>query len=105
MPSMMSNGYIQFTIPGGAEVRGGDWRAALKDENSIVFMRGKQADAFQQAKALIEQYQAAMRAQASAPAVAPLSPADELAKFAALRDQGIITPEDFEAKKRQLLGL
>jgi hypothetical protein len=33
------------------------------------------------------------------------SDADELAKFAALRDQGVITAEDFEAKKRQLLGL
>jgi len=30
---------------------------------------------------------------------------DELEQLAALRDQGIITEEDFEAKKRQLLGL
>jgi hypothetical protein len=30
---------------------------------------------------------------------------DELERLAALRDQGIITDEDFEAKKRQLLGL
>jgi len=29
----------------------------------------------------------------------------ELEKLAALRDQGIITDEDFEAKKKQLLGL
>ncbi len=29
----------------------------------------------------------------------------ELEKLAALRDQGIITAEDFEAKKKQLLGL
>jgi Short C-terminal domain/Bacterial PH domain len=33
------------------------------------------------------------------------SAADELAKWAALRDSGVITAEDFEAKKRQLLGL
>lgn len=30
---------------------------------------------------------------------------DELERLADLRDRGVITPEDFEAKKRQLLGL
>jgi hypothetical protein len=33
------------------------------------------------------------------------SDADELAKWAGLRDSGVISAEDFEAKKRQLLGL
>lgn len=40
---------------------------------------------------------------ASAPAQQDV--AAELQEFAALRDQGIITDEDFKAKKRQLLGL
>jgi hypothetical protein len=31
------------------------------------------------------------------------SPADELAKFAALHDQGVITEEEFERKKQELL--
>ena len=30
---------------------------------------------------------------------------DELKQLAGLRDQGVISEEDFEAKKRQLLGL
>jgi predicted Zn-dependent peptidase len=30
---------------------------------------------------------------------------DELERLAELRDRGIISEEDFEAKKRQLLGL
>ena len=34
-----------------------------------------------------------------------ISAADELAKFKALLDSGVITPHEFEAKKRQLLGL
>jgi hypothetical protein len=46
---------------------------------------------------------------APAPPPAPPSAApsyiDELEKLAALRDQGIITEEDFAAKKAQLLGL
>ena len=35
----------------------------------------------------------------------PVSAADEIRKFKALMDDGIITPEEFEAKKKQLLGL
>lgn len=45
--------------------------------------------------------------QSPSPQTQPEQPdlAAELQKFAALRDQGIITNDDFEAKKRQLLGL
>jgi hypothetical protein len=45
----------------------------------------------------------------AAPPVAPAEPEpsylDELERLAGLRDQGIITEEEFEAKKKQLLGL
>lgn len=41
--------------------------------------------------------------------VAPVPAADdytaELEKLAKLKDEGVITPEDFEAKKKQLLGI
>lgn len=30
---------------------------------------------------------------------------DQLTKLGQLRDQGILTPEEFDAKKKQLLGL
>lgn len=44
------------------------------------------------------------------PPVAPAAPAEpdyaaELQKLASLRDQGIINDEEFEAKKRQILGI
>jgi hypothetical protein len=39
--------------------------------------------------------------QGAAPAY---SPADELTKLAALRDQGIVTEEEFAAQKQRLLG-
>jgi uncharacterized membrane protein YdbT with pleckstrin-like domain len=39
---------------------------------------------------------------ASAPAI---DPADEIAKLDKLRDEGTITDEEFDAKKKQLLGL
>ncbi len=34
-----------------------------------------------------------------------MSEADELKKFAELKDQGIITEEEFNTKKKQILGL
>jgi hypothetical protein len=41
------------------------------------------------------------------PAAAPEEPEymAELEQLAQLRDQGILTPEEFEAKKKQILGL
>jgi hypothetical protein len=58
------------------------------------------------------QEQAEYAQQAPPPAAAPPSTAAaepdytaELAKLAQLRDQGVITSEDFEAKKKQLLGI
>jgi hypothetical protein len=48
--------------------------------------------------------------QAAPPPAAPAQAAGpdyavELQKLAQLRDQGVITAEDFEAKKKQLLGI
>ena len=54
-----------------------------------------------------EEYEAAMKAK-NAPAASvsqPVSSADELKKFKDLLDAGIITQEEFDAKKKQLLGL
>ena len=44
---------------------------------------------------------------APAPQAAPSEPGymGELQRLSQLRDQGIITEEDFEAKKKQLLGI
>lgn len=68
--------------------------------------RQQQRWARQEQEAAQQQYDQQM-AQAPPPAAAPAEPdyATELAKLAQLRDQGVITAEDFDAKKRQLLGL
>jgi hypothetical protein len=58
-----------------------------------------------------EQEQAQYAEQAPPPpAAAPAAPAGpdytaELEKLAQLRDQGVISAEDFEAKKKQILGI
>jgi Short C-terminal domain len=57
-----------------------------------------------------EEEQAQYAEQAPPPAAAPAAPAApgyaaELEQLAKLRDQGVISADDFEAKKKQLLGI
>lgn len=67
-----------------------------------------------QDEAAINQYQSGDAAPAAAAPAAPAAAApataqpdnlDQLKKLAELRDAGIVTEEEFEAKKKQLLGL
>ena len=96
-----TNGYIQFAFSGGEENKGGLFDAT-KDENSIMFSK-KQQPNFLKLKALIEQK---MDEQHSpAPTNASGDVADQIKKLADLRDNGILTNEEFDAKKKQLLGI
>jgi hypothetical protein len=92
------NGYIQFAFLGGRENLGG-LEAAISDENSVLF-RQSQQPAF-------EQVRDAIMARISAARVpqAVVSPADEIAKLAALVEKNLLSPEEFQAAKRKLLGL
>lgn len=53
----------------------------------------------------INEAKAKLNAPASTTVVNQVSGADEILKFKALLDQGIITAEEFEKKKKELLGL
>lgn len=65
----------------------------------------------QQQKAMAQQQQmAAQQAPAPAPAPAAAAPGEadymaELEKLAELKEKGVITEDEFEAKKKQLLGI
>lgn len=99
------NGFIQFTVPGGNEQQsafGSQTMRAAKDENSVMFTK-KQMPEFERLRAAIDE--AIVRQHAPhAAGSSESSVADELAKLAALRDQGIITDADFEAGKAKVLG-
>ena len=60
-----------------------------------------------QDQAEYDQQMAAQQAAAPPPAAAPAVPdyAAELQQLAALKGQGLITEEEFEAKKKQILGI
>ena len=82
-----THGYLTFSVLGGSSPPKGI-QLAQKDENSVVFSRNHMAE-FTAAKQLVEQriLEAAVR-----PAAAPqVEVADQLAKLAALRDQGIMS--------------
>ncbi|PNG17493.1 DUF4429 domain-containing protein [Streptomyces cahuitamycinicus] len=104
-PGMMTNGFIQLSI-GGADrqaAKGSRTLDATKDENSVIFTK-KQAPDFEKLRAALEQAIAAQHAPQAPAAAAPTSLADELGKLVQLRDQGVLSPEEFEEQKARLLG-
>ena len=94
----ITNGYIQFSFLGGTEASGGFFNAT-RDENSVVFNVWQQKS-FLALKEKLDQMLTSSRAGAKTP-----SNLDELEKLAGLKEKGIITEDEFNQKKKQLLGL
>ena len=97
---MMTNGYIQFAFIGGQEAKRGLLQST-QDENSIVFNRRQQPH-FDELKAEIDRIRDSLDREVTA---APMSGLDELEKLASLKDKGVITEDEFQEKKKQILGL
>lgn len=99
----LTNGYIQFTVPGGNESTKGILDAT-KDENTVTFSRVDNPEV-ERIKAKIEELQRSMRDGGNTVVQSAPSAADEIKKFKELLDQGIINENEYEAKKKQLLGI
>jgi len=100
----MVNGFIQFTVPGEMSTKnrhGHSTTDAAHDENSVVFTK-KQMPEFEVLRDAIQSAKA-RRATGSVPAAGP-SAADRIQQLAGLRDQGLITPYEYEAKRTELLS-
>lgn len=95
------NGYLQIEYPGSHS--GANNYAS---ENSFVFMT-KTNDEAEAAYTYIQKAIREAKVARDAPqtVVNQLSPAEEVLKYKQLLDSGIITQEEFNAKKKQLLGL
>jgi hypothetical protein len=105
-PSALMNGFIQFTVAGGSEVRskhGRQTRDALRDENSVV-VKKKQVPDFLALRAAVE---SAITPGPVVPAAAAASAggADEVTRLVELHAAGHLSDEEFTAAKRQALGL
>jgi len=98
--TLLINGYIQITVPGGLESKKGILDAT-QDENTVIFTK-KDNELVYQIKAKIEELMSQQHATYTANQI---SSADEIRKYKELFDDGIITKEEFEQKKKQLLGL
>jgi hypothetical protein len=111
-PAFLSHGYIQFVFPGSSEVKTRSTSDLAKDENTVIFNKHEYKN-FLKAKELIEEYMnepenntfASNDHSSTTTPVNNYSVADEITKLAALKDQGILTEEEFTAKKKQLLGI
>ena len=98
--SAMILGYIQV------ETANSSSKDNFNSENSVTFTHHKIPN--EQAKAVVDFIENKIR-QAKQPKVvvtqAPTSSADELGKYKSLLDQGVISQEEFDAKKKEILGL
>lgn len=95
----MVNGYIHFSIPGrDGRTRGRSANVRLS-ENTVSFLRSE----MKEFEALRDAVDAAIHG-GPQPAVATASIPEQIAQYAALRDQGILTEEEFVAKKASLLS-
>jgi hypothetical protein len=97
-----------------AVMGGGSKQAAAQQQDmtdqQIADLQAQQADLAAQQDAMAQQQ--AMAMQAAVPQV-PAGPAPgsldaqaaEIQKLAVMKEQGLITEEEFQAKKRQILGI
>jgi len=88
-----------FSSSFGAKATAVSGRVARRQQSKYAEQDGQVAA---QREASAEQ---AYAEQAPAPAAAAPDYTAELEKLAKLRDDGVISAEDFEAKKKQLLGI
>lgn len=99
-PSGIAVGFIQFSYPGSIDRKDGV-TGAVNDENSIVVDNNN----LTKAKEVVQYLEERRSSLRTINQVQPTSSADEIAKFKKLLADGVISQEEFDAKKKQLLGL
>lgn len=96
----LTNGYIQFSQHGMMESKKGLWDANA-DENTVTLVSKTEYEQALEIKELIENANNNETTQQ----VQTTDATDEIRKFKSLLDEGILTQEEFDAKKKELLGL
>jgi hypothetical protein len=95
---LLTNGFIQFAFMGGLEAKDGLLQST-SDENSLIFTK-KHQESFEQIKEAIERKFFSKNNN-----VLPNNDINDLEKLSGLHTKGIITDDEFNAKKKQILGL
>lgn len=97
--TVFTNGYIQFTLSGGNESTKGIL-SATQDENSIMFAKNNN-ELVKKIKNKIYE----LKNSQTQGAIQQLSTADEILKYKSLLDMEVITQEEFDKKKHELLSM
>jgi hypothetical protein len=102
--SGITSGYMQFSFLGGQETKRGAWDAQ-SDENTVVFVK-KHEPEFEAIKRAVEQRLQEMRSGRMQPTqqTVQVDIPGQIQKLAALKDQGILTEQEFQQKKQELLS-
>lgn len=106
----MINGSVVLDVPGAAAVGSSYWGNGNNDpwkaQNAIPVSKSKDLEpTVSTIRSLITEYHTRMNAPATTPA--PVAESDipaQIEKLGELRDRGLVTPEEFEAKKAELLA-
>lgn len=100
----ITSGYIQFSVLGGNESKGGV-TAAVKDENSVMIAGQDEYDAMLELKSYIEKKILERNTPQQASQENSKSPVEQVKELKELLDMEIITQEEFDLKKKELLGI
>lgn len=100
----MTVGYLQFVIIGSQESKGG-LQSAMKDENTIIFGGGFHDKEMNENAKIIKKYieNYLLNINDANIVVQSNDKYDKLAKIKKLLDEGVITQEEFENEKRNIL--
>lgn len=100
----ITSGYIQFAILGSQESKGGIFNA-IKDENTISFAGKEDTAKALELKSIVEDFIMNKSKMVNLGLNQNFSVADEILKYKKLHEAGVLTDEEFESKKRDLLAL
>lgn len=96
------SGYLQFTLQGGIESRGGVMDAT-KDENTFMFAGAQANTEAEKIKLYVEKQ--VQQAHSIAPQKQDTySLSSELEKLADLKNKGVLSDEEFQSAKKRLIG-
>ena len=100
---LLTTGFIKFEMAGAASYRG--WTRGA--DNSFIISLGyvTNEDAEEAYNYIMKRFREFKENKTVQSSNTNISSADELKKYKDLLDQGIITQEEFDTKKKQLLGL
>ncbi len=101
----MQLGYLQLETASGTM---NNKKSDFFNENSFTFdnkLATQMEEIARFVKKKVDEVKSAKNAPSSTTVVQQTSAADELKKFKELLDMGVITQEEFDAKKKQILGL